>query len=196
MDAGSDDALRANTYALLATLLASPPTKGVIEVVNQIDGVVDGERTSVALAWQTLKLAGERAEVSTLDDEYHALFIGIGRGELVPYGSWYLTGSVMDQPLAVLRRDLASLGVERQEGVSEPEDHVAGLCETMSMIINHGEEISFATQRRFFNDHIAPWMEKFFRDLKDADSACFYKAVGQLGEDFIKLEKQYLGMLI
>lgn len=196
MDASSDDALRANSYALLAKLLASPPTKEVVEVVNQIDGVVDGESTGMALAWQTLKLAGERADIAALDDEYHTLFIGIGRGELVPYGSWYLTGFVMDQPLAVLRRDLAALGIERQEGVHEPEDHVAGLCETMSMIIGHGEEIAFATQRRFFNDHIAPWMEKFFSDLRDADSARFYKAVGQLGEQFIKLEKQYLSMLV
>ncbi len=64
----------------------------------------------------------------------------------------------------------------------------------MSLIIS-SDEIPFDTQRKFFNDHLAPWMGKFFSDLQEAKAARFYRAVGQLGEQFIEIEKQYLSML-
>jgi TorA maturation chaperone TorD len=34
------------------------------------------------------------------------------------------------------------------------------------------------------------WLPKFFRDLQQAASARFYRAVGQLGEQFIGVESQ------
>lgn len=195
--ASPEDALRANVYSLLAALLVGPPSA---ELRDRLAGIerVEGSDTGAAMAsaWETLRLAAERAQsLEALDDEYHALFIGVGRGELVPYGSWYLTGFLMDRPLAVLRRDLAQLGLERQAEVSEPEDHVAALCETMAIIIQ-SEDVSAAAQSRFFEDHVSPWMGIFFRDLQQARSARFYRAVGQLGEQFIELEKQYLSMLV
>ena len=78
------------------------------------------------------------------DREYHALFIGVGRGELVPFASYYLTGFLNERPLAVLRQDLARLGAVRSESVKEPEDHIAALCEVMAGLI----EGSFAEARR------------------------------------------------
>lgn len=194
MEALADEAVRANTYSLLATLLANPPSSDVLELLRKVEVPGGNGGSAMATVWQTLRLAAEQANLEALDDEYHDLFIGLGRGELVPYGSWYMSGFLMDQPLSVLRRDLAALGFERQEDVHEPEDHVAALCETMSLIIASGE-IPFDTQRKFFGDHLAPWMGKFFSDLQEAKAARFYRAVGQLGEQFIELEKQYLSML-
>ena len=188
-----DERLRANSYSLLGSLLAAPPSESLIKLLTGIvPAEVGGERDLTA-AWEVLRLAAERASVASLDDEYHDLFIGIARGELVPYGSWYMTGFLMDQPLAVLRRDLAELGFERQENIKEPEDHVAALLETMGLMISDGD-VSVDTQRRFFQSHMGAWMKTFFLDLQKASAARFYRAVGQFGEQFIEFERQYLNM--
>src|SRR5439155_1564893 len=60
------------------------------------------------------------------------LFIGLGRGELLPYGSYYLTGFLHERPLARLRAHLEKLAIERTAGQAEPEDHAAILCEIMA----------------------------------------------------------------
>lgn len=196
MGANPDDAVRANVYGLLGALLARPPTREVLDLVRRIPRPGKSESGELATAWETLRLAGERANVQALDDEYHDLFIGLAHGELIPYASWYLTGMLMDQPLVYLRRDLAQLGFEREANVKEPEDHAAALLETMGLIISSEEDIGFDAQARFFQNHIAPWMESFFQDMQKAEAARFYRAVGQLGEQFLKLEKQYLTMLV
>jgi TorA maturation chaperone TorD len=194
MELNADQAVRINTYRLLATLLAAAPSEDVLTLLQQIDAPADNGDSGMAVSWQSLRLAGERATVEDVSDEYFDLFIGLGRGELVPYGSWYTTGFLMDRPLSVLRQDLAALGFERQEDIREPEDHAAALCETMSLIID-SDEIPFETQRKFFNDHIGTWIERFFVDLQGAKAARFYRSVGQFGQQFIEIENQYLAML-
>lgn len=190
------DQLRANTYRFLAALLTAPPGEELLQMLRDGgDGVAKPAAEAdapLAEAWQMLRLAARETDPSRLDDEYHDLFIGLGRGELVPYASWYLTGFLMDRPLAYLRQDLRYLGIERQEGVSEPEDHVGALCEAMVEIIEAGEEISPQWQRKFFGEHLAPWIQLFFQDLQRARCACFYTTVGRLGEAFMNLEHQYL----
>jgi TorA maturation chaperone TorD len=188
-----EDLLRANAYSLLSRLLASPPDAGVVALLQGIDpGPGDG--SEMGLAWHTLRLAARGAVIEDLDDEFHALFIGVGRGELVPYGSWYLTGFLLDQPLAVLRRDLIGLGLERRGEVREPEDHAAALCECMALIIRSAGQTSLPAQREFFQRHVESWMGRFFQDMQHAPSARFYRAVGQLGEQFLALEARYLAL--
>jgi len=190
-----DEGLRANTYGLLGALLAAPPAQSLIQLLTRITPAEVGGHDDLAAAWEVLRLAGERASVESLDDEYHQLFVGIGRGELVPYGSWYMTGFLMDQPLAVLRRDLAALGFERQADIKEPEDHVAALLEIMGLLISESDA-PVDVQRRFFQSHLGPWMKTFFLDLQKASAARFYRAVGQFGEQFIVFEDKYLTMLV
>ena len=96
----------------------------------------------------------------------------------------------MDKPLADLRTDLTRLGYSLKEGVCEPEDHVASLCEVMGAIISE-DNLNFDAQKTFYLSHISPWMERFFNDLAQAKSANFYKAVGELGKQLIELENQY-----
>jgi TorA maturation chaperone TorD len=183
------DGLRASVYGLLAHLLAQPPSPQLLELLDEIeeDSPVTDE---LATAWRLLKVAAREHKPEALDDEYHSLFIGIGRGELVPYASWYLTGFLIDRPLAYLRRDLNVLGIERQPGTNDPEDHAATLCESMRVIITAGD-IPFPTERQFFFNHIASWMPVFFQDLQRARAACLYAAVGGLGEAFLKFENRY-----
>jgi len=191
---GSDTeaALRAGTYSLLSRLLAAPPDRQTLDLLRRVDRSPEGADSMLGAAWQMLATAADRADTEALDDEYHALFIGLGRGELVPYGSWYMTGFLMEQPLARLRSDLKRLGLERQEGVYESEDHVAGLCDVMAILTTEEEVAAYDTQWEFMNRHMLPWMLRFFRDLQKAESASFYRAVGQLGEQFLEVEKEFL----
>lgn len=189
-----EDQVRGNTYSLLGHLLAAPPDQKTLELLASIDPGPDNAETLLGAAWQMLQTAAARTTVQQLDDEYHELFIGIGRGELIPYGSWYVTGFLMEQPLATLRADLERMGFERQEGVREPEDHAAALCEVMSICVAGSDAISLEQQAAFFARHMAPWIGRFFRDMQQARSARFYRAVGQLGEQFIDVETQAFRM--
>lgn len=184
---------RAGTYSLLAALLRSEPEQALLDHVTNL-ATISQTHDELSLAISMLGLAARDMTAEKVADEYHALFIGLGRGELVPYGSWYLTGFLMEKPLAVLRDDLARLGFERKSDMHEPEDHVAALCEVMAMLISDGKELSH--QVDFFETHIAPWLDRFFNDLGAARSAVFYRAVGRFGAAFTELERDYLAMKV
>ena len=182
---------RSGAYGMLARLLRASPDMQLLEQVSGF-AKVQPTQNEMTLSMSMLGLAASTSRADAVDDEFHALFIGIGRGELVPYGSWYLTGYLMERPLGRLRDDLAALGFQRQEGVTEPEDHVAALCEVMAILIDDGSSLD--TQSHFFERHIADWMERFFIDLSEAESAVFYRALGRFGAAFVSLEKRYLSM--
>ena len=182
---------RASAYSIVAALLRGVPNPDVLQHVSQFSKVAVDE-DELLLSMSTLGLVAESTGTTAIDDEFHTLFIGLGRGELVPYGSWYLTGYLMEQPLSLLRDDLTKLGFQRDAEITEPEDHVAALCEVMALMIE--DEVSLSLQSDFFNKHISPWMARFFADLSEAESAVFYRAVGRFGSAFISLEKQYLSM--
>jgi TorA maturation chaperone TorD len=127
--------------------------------------------------------------------EFDVLFIGLDRGELVPYASYYLTGFLNGRPLAHLRRDLRTLGLERLPGVAEPEDHMALLCETMAGLIGGGTAPSAdVDEEAFFRRHLAPWAGRFFEDLERARAAVFYRPLGRLGRLFTSIEAQAWAM--
>jgi len=196
MSAGAEnlpasEELRSRVYGLLGLLLAAPPP---VELLARLAAVPadTGDDTPLARAWRDLAAAAQAADPPALDDEYHALFIGLGRGELVPYASWYLTGLLMEQPLADLRADLQRLGIERREAVSEPEDHAATVCQAMALLCAETEESE--PQREFASRHLLPWLGRFFADLQQAETADFYRAVGALGAAFLDFERQYLDL--
>jgi len=188
-----EQARRAGVYSLLAALLRGPPGSEVLGFASLLEADAEENKSELALSFIMLSLAARHSEAETLGDEYHALFIGLGRGELVPYGSWYQTGFLMEQPLGLLRADLAELGYERSDHVHEPEDHIAALCEVMAMLIQ--EDAPMERQRLFFNRHVGNWADAFFTDLSEARSAVFYKSVARLGGAFVSLEARYLSLL-
>jgi|GEM_PF-428015 len=183
---------RAGGYGLLAALLRAAPDAALLAVLRQYDQPEGSGEDAVARSLRLLALAARQPQGSHLEDEYHNLFIGLGRGELVPFGSWYLTGFLMEKPLSVLRADLVALGFERQPEVREPEDHIAALLEVMSLLIQ--DDVEHQTQQQFFQRHLEPWVDRFFNDLEHAESACFYRAVGRFGHSFIDLESRYFAM--
>jgi TorA maturation chaperone TorD len=193
--AASEKQARADVYALLGKLLASAPSRELLEGLRSLEPPASETGDDIIAAWSLLKQAAARAEAAPIEEEYQEIFVGVVRGELMPYGSWYVTGFLMEKPLAELRLDLKRLGFERRAEVKEPEDHAAALCETMALMAGSGE-FSFDMERQFFEKHIAPWMGRFFRDLTSARSANFYRAVGLLGERFLEVEQTYFSMLV
>ncbi len=183
---------RSNLYNSLGALLAAPLNAEHLQVLRSLPEI-EQPQSQMHLAWTVLRKAAHDYTLQQIDDEYHQLFIGLGRGQVVPYGSWHLTGFLMEKPLGQLRADLRRLGFERAEGVAESEDHIASLCQAMAAIIL-ADEIDFSTERQFFNDHIGSWSDQFFTALDEASGAGFYRAVGNLGNSFFSIEKQYLGM--
>ncbi len=184
---------RAAVYNLLAAMLRQSPDAALLEHVAGF-ARIESEDDEFSIAMTMLGLSAAGSDVESVDDEFHALFIGLGRGELVPYGAWYQTGYLMERPLGILRDDLKAMGFQRDDSVREPEDHVAALCEVMSLLIL--DNASHALQADFFSKHMGSWFERFFTDLSQAGSADFYKAVGRFGLAFTDFENQYLSMQV
>lgn len=183
---------RASAYALLAALLRAPPDQALLDYVTELSPDSDAEPDALSRAMLELAAKSRDIDLNQLEDEYNSLFIGLGKGEVVPYGSWYLTGFLMEQPLSELRDDLRVLGFERSPEVREPEDHIAAIFEVFSVMIS--DTVSLAEQTSFFEKHLKPWLSRFFADLGAARSADFYGYVAQFGAAFLELEQKYLLM--
>jgi TorA maturation chaperone TorD len=178
---------RAQSYALIAALLAAAPDQLLL---NNIAGLeITEPDTPMGQAWHKLKQAATDADVTELAQEYHDVFIGMTQGEVVPYGSFYLSGFLHDKPLAELRKDIAKLGLERQQDVKEPEDHLAAESDVMRLILS-AEGTPIVDAATFYQRHLQGWAHKFAQDLQRASSAKFYLAVGQFLETFFQLENQ------
>ena len=180
------DEARAQEYALLGALLANPPGAALLERLSRLRG--DG--TALGAALTALAEAAAATTPERVEREYFELFIGIGRGELLPYASYYLTGFLHERPLARLREELGTLGIERAERQSEPEDHAAILCEIMAGLIGGDFAAPLETQRQFFEHHLARWIGHFFADLETAKAGDFYCRVGAVGHCFIGIETE------
>ena len=179
------DAARAAEYALLATLLARAPDADMLKRLARLRG----DATSLGLAHAALAEAAA-ITVERASREFFDLFIGVGRGELMPYGSYYLTGFLHERPLARLREHLARLGIERAEGNYEPEDHAAILCEIMAGIVGGNFSAPAGGDKALFDAHLAPWIGRFFADLERAEAADLYRHIGALGRLFIGIENE------
>ncbi len=186
MEVGATDGLdeeRAALFALLGRLLSEPPDAALLARLRGLGG--DGP---LGQALAGLAAAAGGADPAAVEREYFKLFIGVGRGELMPYASWYLTGFLQDRPLADLRGELRRLGVERAPGVPEPEDHIAFLCETLAGLIGSRFPVGSDEAGKFFARHLRPWAARFFGDLEKAGAARFYRAVGALGRVAVEIE--------
>src|SRR4051794_29806250 len=184
------DLLRSHEYGLLALLLGRAPTRDVLDRICELKG----DPSPLGLAHIALAEAAAAADPDELQREFFDLFVGVGRGELLPYGSYYLTGFLNERPLARVRDDLAALGLERAENQPEPEDHIAILLEVMAGLASGRFEQPTDVQQSFFERHLMPWASRFFTDLEKAKSARFYRAVGTLGRLFMEVEAKAFAM--
>jgi TorA maturation chaperone TorD len=180
------DTARAREYGLLSSLLRRAPDSTLLARL----AMVRGDASRLGIAHAALAQAAVATNVERVEREFFDLFIGVGRGELVPYGSYYLAGFLNERPLARLRDDLALLAIERVEGEPEPEDHAAVLCEIMAGLAGGGFDAPAGADRDLFEKHLSPWMGSFFTDLEQALAADFYRQLGTIGRLFVEIENE------
>lgn len=183
------DSLRALEYRLIATVFANPPDAGLLQRLARISG----DATPLGMAHIALAQAADGADVEKIQREFFHLFIGIGRGEYVPYASWYLTGFLHDRPLARVRSDLATLGIATQDDLKDPEDHIAILCDVMAGLCD-GTIASDDRGQEFFERHLRPWAARLFADVENAAQAPFYSAAARVARTFIEIETEAFGL--
>ena len=178
------DLARARHWQLLGLLVRAAPDAATLALIAGLDG----DASPLGAARAALAAAARGTDPDTLEREYHHLFIGVGRGELVPYASYYRTGFLHEKPLASLRADLARLGIERAPGRADPEDHIASLAEVMAGLIGGDFAVEPAEQQHFFTRHLEPWAGRFFADLETAEAAAFFRPVGSIGRHLVEIE--------
>jgi TorA maturation chaperone TorD len=180
-----EDMARAQEYLLLGSLLRQAPTSQMLAEIARMRG----DASELGLLHMSLAEAAEDTTADTESKEFFRLFVGVGRGELLPYGSYYQTGFLHERPLARVREDLKRMGVERQDGLYEPEDHLGILFDVMAGLAS-GQLGGFAEQKAFFARHVEPWAHRLFADLESCASTHFYKAVARVGAAFMSIETQ------
>lgn len=187
-----EDRQRADLYNFLGLLLSGPPDELLL---SQVAGL-EGDASDLGQAIGTLAKIAKLTKPKAVTSEFNALFIGLGRGELLPYASYYLTGFLNEKPLAALRQDMGARGLARAANVFEPEDNIASLMEMMAAMIvgRFGTPASLEAQKTFFNKHIAPWAGHFFSDLEGAKTSVFYAPVGTVGRAFMDVESEAFRM--
>lgn len=188
-----EEAARADLYGLLATLLYAPPSQALLDTIAAAPA---GGGGVLELAWNGLVLACRQAQADAIRAEYELLFIGVGKPEVMLYGSYYLSGFLMEKPLVALRTDLANLGLQRPESVLESEDHIAFLCEVMRTLIAGDDAVpaNVATQKTFFAMHMQGWVIDACAAIEAHPQAAFYRAVAGLARSFFEVEMQAFDM--
>ena len=178
------EAARSEQYRFLARMLSASPDQTLLDHIARLQG----DASPLGRAFTALAEGAKTADPARVEREYFELFIGVGRGELLPYASFYQTGFLNERPLAILRDDLSRLGVARAKGRHEPEDHIALLLDVMADMISGEIAVSDDMQAAFFNRHLAPWAAQFFDDLAIAPSAQFYRPLAEIGRLLTDIE--------
>lgn len=192
-DQGEESA-RAELYGVLASLFYAPPAQSLLDAIAASPAEGDGV---LQRAWTALSVSCKLHQADSTRDEYEALFIGVGKPDILLYGSYYLSGFLMEKPLAALRTDLAMLGLERDEAMPESEDHIAALCEVMRCLIT-SDDIALAnigTQKSFFGTHMQPWVSGMCDTIAAHPGAHFYAPVARLAKVFFEVEAQAFDMV-
>jgi TorA maturation chaperone TorD len=179
------DIARAGHYRLLSRLLARAPAASDLSLLAGLQG----DSTALGQAYGALSRQAAQTDPAAVEREYFEVFIGVGRGELLPYASFYQTGFLNERPLAALRADLAALGVTRAAGHHDPEDHIAFIFEVMANLADGSlAPQGQVTEAAVFDRHLAPWAAQFFDDLAIAPSARFYRPLAEVGRLWIDIE--------
>ena len=188
-----EEIARANFYGLLARLFYAPPDAALLQAIARADQI-DAQEGGIALAWRNLARAAAGADPDAVREEYETAFVGTGKAPITLYACAYTIRYTNEAPLAELRADLAARGLARRSGTSEPEDHIAALCETMRHLIAE-QKTELADQQRFFSRWIQPTMGPLCNAIVDSEITCFYESVGRFAKTFFELELAAFEML-
>jgi TorA maturation chaperone TorD len=186
-----EEALRAEIYGLLAHVFAAAPSAAVLEAVAGASADLGAPGEPLHEAWRALRRAAGAADAAALEVEHAELFVGTGRAKVSIYASHYLSETWKEHTLVGLRDELDGLGLARQAGVTQPEDHLSALLEVMRHLAQRGTgEAALAHQQRFFERYIGPWLEQFGAALAQVGGTPFYGAAAEMLLAFGDLERQ------
>jgi TorA maturation chaperone TorD len=180
------DHARMREYLLLGSLLRQAPSAALLTDIGRLQG----DASALGLHHMSLAEAADETDADTESREFFRLFVGVGRGELLPYASYYLTGFLHERPLARVREDMVRLGIERAEGLFEPEDHLGILLEIMAGLIGGEFPGGEKEQKLFFTRHVQPWATRLFADLEACAKTPFFKAAARVGAVFTEIETE------
>ena len=193
-----EETARAELYGLLAQLYYAPPSADLAARLRVAVTEAPAAGAYLEEPWRVLVGVAREMDDQAIADEYVALFGGMTRPDVYLYGSHYLSGFLNEKPLAKLRGVLETLGLARDDAVSETEDHVACLCEVMRYLIAADDvEVANLTQQRvFFADHMQPWVLDMCDAIVAHPQARFYTAVAEFTRAFVGIEAQGFDMLM
>lgn len=189
--------MRADLYALVARLFAAPADRTLLDMLGSAPELPDDPGSPLALAYNDLLRASRAMDADAAIQEYTDLFVGVGKSEVNLHGSHWLSGFMMDKPLAELRSALAELGLERRERTDQLEDHLASVAEVMRMLIAGGDgrpPAPIAAQRRFFEERIAPWAFRCCDAICASPLANYYVRASEFTRAFLAIERDSLAM--
>ena len=190
----AEDRARADFYALLARLFYAPPDRALLDALASSPALAAENKASpLAKAWDDLRAAAASADPEAVREEYESVFVGTGKAEVTLYTSAYTVKSAVDNPLVDLREFLWRQGMARNPGASEPEDHVAGLCDAMRYLIVEKAGIQ-DVQKLFFRKFIRPSMDALCAAVIQHERTGFYRRVGHFAQRFFDIEHAALDM--
>jgi len=199
-----EDQARADFYALLARLFADAPDRGLLAAIATAPGIapatiLDPEAAApaqrLAATWDALRAASEAMDADAAKAEYDELFVGVGKSEVNLHASHWLTGFMMEKPLADVRGELARLGIGREPAATLVEDHFSPLCEVMRLLITGGDDRRPATigeQKAFFERFVLPWTSRCCNAISQHPIANYYRRVGEFADAFLTIERDAL----
>lgn len=193
-----EETARAEVYGLLAALYYAAPSAELHENLRVAVTEAPAAGALLERSWRDVVAAAREMPLADIRQEYDALFGGVGKPEVYLFGSHYLSGFLNEKPLALLRDDIAALGLARDDTMSETEDHVAYVCEVMRYLIA-GDDVAVANltrQREFFTRHVLAWVPALCDVLAVHPKARFYRALGAFTGSFVSVETQGFDMLI
>ena len=104
------DQLRAAEYGLLSLLLGKAPDAETLKRV----ATLKGDSSELGMAHVELASAAAATDDRAVNREFFDLFIGLGRGELLPYASYYLTGFLLEVMAGLERNDFEAEFAEQK----------------------------------------------------------------------------------
>lgn len=176
---------RSELYGVLSMLFYGPPSQAVLDLIE--GAAIEGDGV-LADGWRGLQAASSQTNAERAREEYESLFIGVGKPEVMLYGSYYLSGFLMEKPLAALRKTWhgsawnAPSTCPKAKTISPP---CATPCDCCMAALQH---------RRNFSAHIQPWARQLFDAIDAHPGATYYRAVAGLARSFVEVETQAFDM--
>jgi len=187
-----EDEARAALYSLIAQLFYAPPDQGMLaQILNA--GLFEGGDAELPLRWRELVERCRTAFPVLLENEHTELFVGTGRAAVTPYLIHYLVERSTDNPLVQLRKQLAEWGISRRDRTTEPEDHIASVCEVMRLAIAV-QHRSLDEQQAFFDRYVYVGGVAFCDAVIASAKADFYRVVAAFAGEFFRLERSAFDM--